>query len=150
MKNFKNTTYIKAVMALLVLFLSQACSDDDDNDAISIILGELRVENPEPCAHSSGTGGSYDIIIPYSGTQDDILKNILFEGTLDDGTTSSGVRDSFEGFKLEDGNGELNWGNVCLGFSDSNWLDFEIRIETIDGTISSASKIRLNRTDFDN
>nr|WP_299341179.1 hypothetical protein [Allomuricauda sp.] len=136
-------------MAILLLFLVMACSDDED-DTSSIVLGTLRVENPNFCNHSSGVGGRYDIIIPYSGTQDDILKNVLFEGTLDDGTTSSGVRDQFEGFQLDDGNGELNWGNVCLGFADSAWLDLEVRIETTDGAISSSASIRLNRTDFDN
>lgn len=139
----------KNIMVILFLFLVMACSDDEE-DAPSIVLGALRVENPNFCTHSSGTGGRYDIIIPYSGTQDDVLRNILFEGTLDDGTSSTGVRNQFEGFQLEDGNGELNWGDVCLGFADSAWLDFEVRIETTDGTISSAASIRFNRSDFDN
>ncbi len=136
-------------MALLFILFSIGCSNDDE-DRPSIVLGELRVEDPNFCAHSSGTGGRYDIIIPYSGTQNDVLKHILYEGTLDDGKTDSGALDQFEGFELEDGDGELNWGNICLGFADSAWLDFEIRIETTEGKISSASSIRLNRTDFDN
>lgn len=139
----------KHVITVLLVLLIIACSDDAE-DVPSIVLGALRVENPSFCAHSSGTGGNYDIIIPYSGTQDDVLRNILFEGTLDDGTSSNGVRNQFEGFELEDGNGEINWGDVCLGFADSAWLDFEVRIETTDGAISSVASIRLDRSDFDN
>ena len=130
------------------ILLMLACSKDDDGPRI--ILGQLRVENPELCSSSTGFGGAYDIIIPYSGTQDDTLKDILFNATYEDGYVDEGVQKKFQGFKMQDDQGELRWGGVCLNFGPYEWLDFEIRVETMDGRISNASSIRLDRTDFDN
>lgn len=157
MKNDTYRYFVKSLTVLLLLGMVTSCSQDDDKPSNAVVLEDnLIAEFQALCCNSAG--GCYDINILYSVTQDDALKNIFFEGTLDDGTIAfSVVRDDFEGTELSvDRNVEgfpsnaLAWGNVCMDFEGSEWLDIEIQIETASGVFSNASTARLNRTDFDN
>lgn len=135
-------------MGILLMFLAIACSDDEDS-APEITLGQLSSEYEGPCNHGSGfTGADYAISIPYSGTENDNLRSILYTITVEGGPTQE-TQSNFNDFELNDGSGTLTW-NSCILFLDADWIDLEIRIETTDGVVSSAASIRLNRTDFDN
>ena len=157
MKEKKYNHVLKSMILLLLFGLALGCSNDDDEPSNVVVLNdELITEFQAICCNSAG--GCYDINILYSVTRDDALKNIFFEGTLDDGTQAfSVVRDDFEGTELSvDRNVEgfpsnaLGWGNVCMDFEGSEWLDIEIQIETTSGVFSNTATDRLFRTDFDN
>ena len=144
--------HMKRIAALLLVFVIIACSkDDDNNDELlpRIILGQLTSEYQDSCNHSSGfTGADYEVTMPYSGTENDALSRMLITVTPEGSQSSEAIID-FDDFQLSDSNGELTW-NGCLLFLDAEWIDFEVRIETTNGELSSTSQIRLNRTDFDN
>lgn len=157
MKKKKYNHVLISKVLLLLLGMALGCSKDDDEPSNVVVLeDELIVEFQAICCNSAG--GCYDINILYSVTRDDALKNIFFEGTLDGGTTAFNVvRNDFEGTELSvDRNVEgfpsnaLRWGNVCMDFEGSEWLDIEIQIETMSGVFSNTSTARLFRTDFDN
>ncbi len=157
MKNGTYRYFVNGLTVLLLFGMALGCSNDDDEPSNVVVLNdELITEFQAICCNSAG--GCYDINILYSVTRDDALKNIFFEGTLDDGTQAfSVVRDDFEGTELSvDRNVEgfpsnaLTWGNVCMDFEGSEWLDIEIQIETTSGVFSNTATDRLFRTDFDN
>ncbi|MGB5819683.1 MAG: BspA family leucine-rich repeat surface protein [Saonia sp.] len=139
--------YLKNVMALLLLLSIMACSNED-NDAPQITLGQLTSVYEGTCNHSSGiTGADYEISIPYSGTDNNGLSRMFITVTPEGGPTNE-ANSNFNDFDLTDGSGTLTW-NGCLLYLDADWIDFEVRIETTDGAVSSSSSIRLNRTDSD-
>jgi len=139
---------LKRSMAVTILLCTIACSNDED-DTPQIVLGQLTSIYEGTCNHSSDmTGADYEISIPYSGAENDLLDRLLITLTLE-GEPPIDSNVNFNDLELTNGSGTLTW-NGCLLFLEANWIDFEVRIETTDGAISSSSSIRLNRTDFDN
>lgn len=141
-------TYAKRIMTLLLVGLLLACSKNDDASP-RIVLGQLTSDYEGMCSHSSGLeGADYKITIPYNNTESDKLNRLLIKVTVEGGPTNE-ASSKFNDFELTDGSGVLTW-NGCLLFMDADWVDFEVRIETTNGEQSTAAKIRLNRSDFDN
>ncbi|MEO0507257.1 MAG: hypothetical protein AAF090_13975 [Bacteroidota bacterium] len=140
--------FVRHALTLLLLFTILACSDDED-DAPQITLGQLSSQYEGTCDHSSGvTGADYAVQIPYNGTENDSLARLLITVAVEGGPTDESIS-NFNDFDLNDGSGTLTW-NSCILFLDAEWIDLEFRMETLDGAVSSAASIRLNRTDFDN
>ncbi|NAS10875.1 hypothetical protein [Poritiphilus flavus] len=131
---------------LVVAVLSVSCSKDDDgnNSDSRIQLGQLSLDLEGDCNHSSGVVGTdLKITIPYSGTKDDVISRLLVKLSPSSDPTDD-LSFNYNGLPLTDGSGTLSW-DGCWRFGNNDWFDFELRIETADGTISSPAVIRVNR-----
>ncbi|MEM7381585.1 MAG: hypothetical protein AAF361_10375 [Bacteroidota bacterium] len=131
-------------LAIVVLCLSCSKDEDETNSDSRIQLGQLSFNVEGDCNHSSGvTGTDLKFTIPYSGTKDDVIDRLLVK--LSPSTDPSNeLSFNYNGLALSDGSGSLSW-DGCWRFGENDWFDFELRIETSDGTISSPAVIRVNK-----
>ncbi len=125
--------------AFLILFLS--CSNDDDTPAVTINASAQTFElnGTNNCNTSLGTGSTFVMTIPYTASNGVSIERLQIDTRVSDGGIESGINTQFT-----DNGSSIVWA-TCFRFGTQDWVEFEVRLEGNDGSVSNISSIRINK-----
>ena len=140
----RSFNYVLVVITLIGMILGGCDKDDDDNQvsgSISVSTQTFEVNGINNCSTSAGTGSTFVFTIPYSLTMDSSIGRLLIRTEVTDGSSEESSNSQFT-----DENNTIVWAN-CFRFGSQDWVEYEVRLETADGTVSNASTVRVIRPD---
>lgn len=134
----------KVLGTLLVVLLSvaiQGCSKDNEGSG-STINAQAQTftgNGINNCSTSIGSGSTFLFNIPYTTTDGVVIDKLLIKTTVSNGESDDNVTTVFT-----DSGSVITWAN-CFRFGSQDWGDFEVRLQSTDGTTSNPTRVRVNK-----
>lgn len=137
-----NTMCILAI--LLLVFSSISCSKDDDNNNDEVFLINIESLNSEipainNCDSGNGVGTGILVMVNYTSSANLTIEKIRIKYTWSNGETGNDVDVNFP----DDGS-SVEFGQ-CIRYEQLTWIEFEVRLELSDGSLSHPKTIRINK-----
>ena len=138
-----NTCKSIIVLGLLMTVFVGSCSKDDDPDAESISASAqtFQVNGLNNCSTAIGTGSTFVLTIPYTAPEDTSISRLLIRTEVSDGSSEEAVNTQFT-----DENNSIIWA-TCFHFGSQTWVEYEVRLESSNGSMSNPSVVRINKPD---
>lgn len=131
----------KLMAVTLFLLALVACSKDDGpNETISAQTQTFTINGVNNCDLSSGKGSSFVLTIPYTISDGAIISKLLIKTKVSDGSSEPEKTNT----QFTDNGSTVTWAS-CFRFGSQTWVEYEVRLETANGTKSNASKVRVNK-----
>ena len=123
------------------MVVTSSCSSDDDASSGSIQAQQqtATIGDLNNCNTSIGTGTIIELTIPYTASAGVTIEQLQINTQVSDGGSDSGVNTLF----TDDGS-EIGWVS-CFRFGDQSWVEYEVRLESIDGVLSNPTTVRIDR-----
>ena len=141
-KKIKINKSFSILTILLLVFFSIGCSKNSDDEMASPI--QLKTQTFEiiginDCNTSLGKGSTIFLYIPYTAPAGTSLKKLHRKSKVSNGESNEDVTTVFV-----DENNIIEWA-TCFRFGSQTWVEFEIKMEAEDGTLSNPSTVRINK-----
>ena len=128
-----------SIMVLLLAIVIGCSKDDDPNFSISAETQTYTVNGINNCYTPKGAGTAFVFEIPYSSETNSAINKLQIKTTVSDGDSDVDVITTFT-----DEDGIIGW-YVCFRFGSQDWAEFEVVLETEDGSKSNPTKVRVNK-----
>ena len=142
-KRIKTKTIQKLMVALMVLGVLTSCSKDDDGDgsssSISATASSFSIDGINNCSTSIGAGTRLLFDTPYTTSQGLTVERMLIKTTVSNGESKDDVNTNFT-----DTDSSIVWSS-CFTYGSQDWVEYEVRLEASDGSVSNVSKVRVNK-----
>ena len=141
MNTFSKIRTPQTSLLYLCFLLTCACSSDDDAGATSIQAQQQTADigNLNNCNTSIGTGTILEFAIPYTASTGTIIEQLQIQTRVSDGGSDSGINTLFTDIASE-----IVWVS-CFRFGSQSWVEYEVRLESQDGTLSNPVTTRVDR-----
>ncbi|MEK6152737.1 hypothetical protein WIW50_05735 [Flavobacteriaceae bacterium 3-367] len=136
------TTIQRLKASLLLVLVLVACSKSDEGEAaasINVQASTFLVENVNTCSTSLGAGTVLSFKTPYSTSQNLTIQKMLIKTTVSNGESKDATNTKFT-----DTGENIEWVS-CFTFGSQDWVEYEVRLESTDGSVSNVSKVRVNK-----
>ena len=137
-----NNTLTMFILLIIGLAMISGCSSDDNDGPSSTITAQAQtftVNGINNCNTSIGPGSTLVFTIPYTSTSGLSIEKLRIKTTVSNGESEEGVNN-----QITDNNSEVTWVS-CFHFGLQDWVEYEVRLESSDGTLSNAVKTRVNK-----
>ncbi len=137
-----NVVNLSRILGILLLVLTASnCSKDDDDMASPVVLKTQTfvIQGTNNCNTSTGTGSTIFLYIPFTAPDGTAIKKLHRITRVSTGDSKEDVSTVFK-----NENNTIEWA-TCIRFGSLTWMEFEVRMEAADGTLSNASIVRINR-----
>lgn len=141
-KKLEKRRLAKISTILLFVLVILSCSKDDNGGSSTSISAKTQtfaVDGMNNCSTSSGNGSTLLFDISYTSSTASMIKQLQIKTTVSDGGSDNKVNTTFT-----DKNSTISWA-TCFRFGSQDWVEFEVVLETQDGSKSDPSKVRVNK-----
>ena len=139
--NGRINLFISSMIVLLGVAIIGCSSDDDPNinGSINAQAQTFTVNGINNCNTSIGDGSTLVFEIPYTTSDGINITKLLIKSTVSDGGTQDAVNTQFSNT-----NNVIGWVS-CFTFGSQDWVEYGVRLEASDGSISNTSTVRVNK-----
>jgi len=139
-KSIAVKTVQRMVTATLFLIMLVSCSNDDGVDSsIKAQKTIVTIEGINNCSTSIGDGTILSLVTPYSAPESLKIVKIRIKATVSNGQSEESTTTNFT-----DTGSTVEWGG-CFTFGSQEWVEYEVRLEASDGTLSNQVTTRVNK-----
>lgn len=124
-------------LLLMAMAFIAGCSKDNDGTDSPIKAGKLSV-NIEGVNNCNG-GTILAFSLPYTASEDLTIKQLNIKTSL-----SNGSSDNFADATFTDSGSTIGF-SQCTVFGTISWVDYEVQLQSVDGTLSNFAKVRVNK-----
>ncbi|WP_157941166.1 MULTISPECIES: hypothetical protein [Arenibacter] len=126
---------------LLLVFTNMSCNKSDDDNGLFINIATMSSEIPalNNCDSGKGTGTGTLINVDYSSSPGLVIEKIHIKTSWSNGEGGNAVDLTFEN------DGSIVEFGECIRYEELSWIEYEVRLEASDGTLSNPSTIRINK-----
>jgi len=139
-KSIASKTMQRMLTATLFLIMLVSCSNDDGVD--SLIRAEkttVTIDGVNNCSTSIGDGTVLSLVTPYTAPDGLTITKMRIKARVSNGDSEESVNTNFT-----DTGSTIVWVG-CFTFGSQEWVEYEVRLETADGSLSNPSTIRINK-----
>ncbi|RMA58974.1 hypothetical protein [Ulvibacter antarcticus] len=133
---------IKIMTMLLIVSALGSCkkSDDSPSEFVNALSATYNFTNGlNNCTNPNGTGSVLFLKVNYEVSDGLEIKKVLTHIEL-----SGGESDDFEDLTFDDDGNQIERAD-CFRFGNNTWVDYEIRLESINGIISNPRTVRVDK-----
>lgn len=138
-KKRSDSLRLTAIM-LFVLLLIGCSKDDGPNETISVQTQTFLVNGINNCDLSSGKGSALVFTIPYTVSDGVTISKLLIKTKASDGSSEPEKVNT----QFTDNGNTITWA-TCFRFGSISWVEYEVQLESSNGTKSSVSIVRVNK-----
>ncbi len=131
---------MERVAVVLFLMLAVGCSKDDDGGSgvlITVQASTFEIGAINDCTTSLGDGTRLSFETPYTTDPGVKISKMQVKTTVSDGDTKDQVNTNFT-----DTGTHIKWA-LCFTYGPQAWVEYEVRLEASDGSVSNISKVRV-------
>lgn len=139
-KNGISKLLITLLMPLLLVTVIGCSKDDDGSDSsIKVETSTVSIEDINTCSTSIGVGTIFSFNTPYTSSEGLKIEKMRIKTTVSDGDSDDTLNTIFT-----DTGSSIEW-ITCFTFGTQSWVEYEVRLESGEGSISNISKIKVNK-----
>ena len=132
----------KIVTLLLLVLILVSCNKDDDSSSefINVVSVSYDFTNGiNNCSNPNGTGSVLFFKINYEVSEGIEIMKVLTHIEL-----SGGESEDFEDLTFGDNGNQIERAD-CFRFGSNTWVDYRIRLESVDGIVSNSKTVRVDK-----
>ena len=129
-------------MTFLLVLILIGCnkSDDTPSEFANVLSATYDFTNGiNNCTNPNGTGSVVFLKVNYEVSEGLIIKKVLTHIAL-----SGGETEDFEDLTFDDDGNQIERAD-CFRFDSNTWVDYEIRLETVNGIVSNSRTVRVDK-----
>lgn len=136
----KITTKMMTVMLLVFVLIGCKKSDDNSSEFVNALSASFDfTQGLNNCNNPNGTGSVVFLKVNYEVSDGLEIKKVLTHIEL-----SGGETDDFEDLTFDDDGIQIERAD-CFRFASNTWVDYEMRLETVNGLVSNPKTVRINK-----
>lgn len=134
-------TIQKFMTTVLFLIVLTNCSKDDGaaESAIKAQKTTVSIEGVNNCSTSIGDGTILSLLTPYTAADGLVISKIRLKATVSNGESNESTTTNFTD------SGSTIALDGCFTFGSQDWVEYEVRLEANDGSLSNTSTVRVNK-----
>ena len=131
--------YNSIFTVLIILFFGCSKDNEESNGSINASPQTFELNGINNCDTTSGTGSTFVMTIPYTSSDGVVIERLQINTRVSNGDTENSENSQFT-----DTGSSIVWA-VCFRFGPQDWVEYEVRLEGSNGSLSNASNVRINK-----